>query len=430
MRVINIRRRGKFFQSVSILAGGTLLSQVILFLATPILTRIYEPADFGILAVFTGVAAIGAIICSGRYEYAIGLPTKDSEGFALVKLILVLGGLISLLYLILLFFLKSIGKGTFNQNSFIQSPIIYFFPLHTFFTSVYGALVYWYQRKKLYKKISISVIVQAFVTIVVNLCFGLLGYENGLIFGLIAGVFGAIIYLKANIKFSVFGKFKTLFFQVQSAAKKHVSFPRYMIFSDLASTGSQQLLPILFSFYFGAATVGYFALSNRVIRIPSILLTSSIKDVFRNEAIDSYKSSGTAHELFKNTLRKLTFVAVPTFIGIAVTSPWFFTFFFGSNWKTAGFFAQIICLMIFMDFIVVPFHSLFYILGKQKLFMTIQLYRTSSNFLFSYIAFTLTQEPSKTILIFSISDVIFSIITLYITSKLASQTMNVRMKTK
>src|ERR1017187_6948853 len=71
--------RGGFARSVSILAGGTALAQVIAIAASPILTRIYKPSDFGALQVFISLLGLAVVASAGRYELAILLPEDEQS---------------------------------------------------------------------------------------------------------------------------------------------------------------------------------------------------------------------------------------------------------------------------------------------------------------------------------------------------------------
>lgn len=63
---------------------GTALSQLIPFLTTPILSRIYEPKDFGIYASYIAVITILFVLCTARYELAIIASEGDKEGETLL----------------------------------------------------------------------------------------------------------------------------------------------------------------------------------------------------------------------------------------------------------------------------------------------------------------------------------------------------------
>ncbi len=62
---------------LTILVSGTAFGQVLVLAASPLLTRIYTPADFGVLAVLTGFLGVFGAVGSFRYELAI--PLADDE---------------------------------------------------------------------------------------------------------------------------------------------------------------------------------------------------------------------------------------------------------------------------------------------------------------------------------------------------------------
>ena len=71
---------------VSIIAGGTVIAQAVGILTMPIVSRIYSPADYGIMAVYASVIAILGELSSFRYHLAIPLPKRERYANALVIL--------------------------------------------------------------------------------------------------------------------------------------------------------------------------------------------------------------------------------------------------------------------------------------------------------------------------------------------------------
>ena len=71
--------RNQFLKNVSTLAFGTLISQGLVVASSPLLTRIFSVEAFGILSVFTSITVFFAVVSTGRYELAIGLPEKDKD---------------------------------------------------------------------------------------------------------------------------------------------------------------------------------------------------------------------------------------------------------------------------------------------------------------------------------------------------------------
>ena len=63
--------------------AGTALSNLLIILTTPLLTRLYTPEEFGVYSVFLSLLFIGTILVSLRYETAIPLPEDDDDAFHL-----------------------------------------------------------------------------------------------------------------------------------------------------------------------------------------------------------------------------------------------------------------------------------------------------------------------------------------------------------
>lgn len=412
-----------FFRNVSILAIGTFVSQGILVASTPVLTRLFLPSHFGLLALFTSISTMGAILTTGRYELAIGLPEEDKDAIKLTELVVVLSGIVSLGYFIILLTINIFKANIPKVNDFFHSPIVYLIPIFTFATATFTALQYWNQRKKKYKKITISNTLQVLSGTFFNLFFGLIGYKSfGLIFGLLLGQFVATIWLFHHSGFIPSIQINAL----KSKAKHYSSFPRYMIVSDFSSTTSQQIIPIIFSILFNSTIVGFFSLANRMLKVPAIILTSSISNVFRNEAIDVIRQTGDCKYLYKSTFKKLLLISASIYISIGLAAPFLFSIIFGKGWESAGYFAQVMCLMLSCDFIVVPFNSLFYILQKQKLYMKVQFLKVIFNITLIFWGFYLTGNPFYTVLFFASSDVVFSLITLKLSYNLAKHKLRER----
>ena len=82
-----------FARGVSVLVGGTTSAQVLTVMAAPLLTRLYTPEDFGVLAVYAGLLALFSVISSLRYELAIPLPETKREAINVLILSLLSVGL-------------------------------------------------------------------------------------------------------------------------------------------------------------------------------------------------------------------------------------------------------------------------------------------------------------------------------------------------
>ncbi len=65
--------KGRFARSVAVVTAGTALGQGLVLASAPLLTRLYTPADFGVLAVYSSIVSLVAVVGALRYELAIAL---------------------------------------------------------------------------------------------------------------------------------------------------------------------------------------------------------------------------------------------------------------------------------------------------------------------------------------------------------------------
>lgn len=80
------KRLGSYAKDSMILMTGTALSMGISLLSSPILSRLYNPNQFGLLTTFTSVYSVLLIAATCRYELAILLPKEEQEAFTVTLL--------------------------------------------------------------------------------------------------------------------------------------------------------------------------------------------------------------------------------------------------------------------------------------------------------------------------------------------------------
>lgn len=408
--------RNQFLKNVSTLVFGTIISQAVVVLSSPLLSRLFSVEAFGILAIFTSFTIFFAVLSTGRYEFAIGLPESDDKALKVFKLIIYTGASVSILYFVIIFLLKAVFK-IYDKTGFLVQNESYIAPLYIFFIAIYSALVYWKQRKKEYKKITIANALQVVSTTIFSILFGMLKFDSGMIWGLIIGVFTSGFYLFFTEKKLI----KTIIRQkdIKSVAKEYYSFPRYMIFSDLSLTASQQFIPILFSALYSTTVVGFFSMANRMLRLPNIVITSSIGNVFRNDAIDEIREKGNCEQLYKSTFKKLVCMSFPCYFVLFIISPYIFEIIFGEKWYEAGVFARIISVFLLVEFIATPLNTLFYVREKQKLLMRLQFLNAILGGIMIFLGAKLFMSPSISLVLFSLNSLVFNILFLFLSFKIS-----------
>ena len=87
---LNLLRRklfkSEFVKSSITIMTGTAIAQAVPIAISPILTKIYTPEDFGLLAIFVSILSILSVVSSFRYELAIAQPQKKEDASSIVIL--------------------------------------------------------------------------------------------------------------------------------------------------------------------------------------------------------------------------------------------------------------------------------------------------------------------------------------------------------
>ncbi|MEZ4889191.1 MAG: hypothetical protein R2779_01115 [Crocinitomicaceae bacterium] len=193
MKAIKRLTSNNFVKSVAVLMTGTVLSQVISLLISPVLTRIYEPEVMSDLNLYTRIVGFLAALATARYELSLPLPKKDEHSYLIYRLslkiaIIILAALsvVSVLYFAFTGF-------DFKLISFTAITLT-----SAFFLTFTNLGVNWAIRKKEFKRISLSKILVSGVSNVFKWLFGVLGMgSNGL---LLASLLGFVVASLTFIK--------------------------------------------------------------------------------------------------------------------------------------------------------------------------------------------------------------------------------------
>lgn len=94
------KKSNDFIKNSITLVLGSGFSQVIPLAFSPILSRVFSPTEFGILAFFMACTSIATLFATGYYENAIVIPKDDNTSLNLVGLIATISSVISLLILV------------------------------------------------------------------------------------------------------------------------------------------------------------------------------------------------------------------------------------------------------------------------------------------------------------------------------------------
>lgn len=359
--------KSKFVRNISILAGGTASAQLLMVLASPLLTRLYSPADLGLLAVYTGLFAIISVVSGLSYELAIPLPESDQEAIHIAVVALISVTTVSLLTAIGVLIAGDQIAEVLGVAEL--SNILWLLPFGIAFQGAYKILNFWAVRSKEFPVIARTRIAQA----VTMLAIQLLGHKAGsssLVSGHTIGqLAGSLTLIRSAFRRLALKKWR--WNGVWRMAKRHRKFPLFSTWSEFFNAVGQQLPPLMFAALFSAGAAGLYALAHRVLTVPVTVVGQAVAGVFFADAAEAYRERRLA-KLVGIVHDRLAKVAMPPMLALAVVGPEFFSLVFGGEWRDAGEFARWMTPWLYLVFVTSPLSLLFPVLEKQKELMLFQ----------------------------------------------------------
>jgi O-antigen/teichoic acid export membrane protein len=357
---------GGFARNVTLLTSSTALAQALTVLASPILTRLYTPKDFGILTVYTSLLSLFVVVGSWRYQLAIPLAKDDIVAANVLTL--------SILTLLGMTLLVGLGMWLLGSNiaTWTNAPelesYLWLLPLGFLGAGVYQVLNYWAIRKQTFGHLAQTKLSQGLGQLITQLVLGLihlrpLGLLVGDLVGRVAG---------SSRMATLAWKQNRAAFEEVSVPKMHSVAGRYWRFpvisgsSALLNSAGLQLPALLIASFYGTQIAGWFALGQRIIGIPMALIGVSVSQVYFSEAARlALDNPEELRRFFFKTARRLLAIGILPIGIIAMNGPWLFSLVFGEAWLEAGQYVRILALMFLTQFVVVPLSQTLNVLERQ-----------------------------------------------------------------
>lgn len=358
--------KSDFYKNIVTLIGGTGIAQIVPIAISPILTRIYSPDDFGLLAFYASFVAIIAVVATGRYEMAILIPDKLKKAKNLAAFSFVIVGAVALLSLMVLALfgleiLNFLGFGDFSLLSFL-------IPAGILFIASFQIFIYVLNRIKNYKGIAAAKITRSFGASGFQLFFGFTGLTTyGLIFGKLIGdtistVYGWWLTQKVDRLDAIPLDWK----EMKAEAWVYREFPKINAPHALTNTLSGSLPNILLASFFSPAIAGFYSLSHRVCFAPVTLISSSVQQVYSRTLTEKHNSENNIHAFTISVFKQLAIFGIIPFGILLLFAPDLFEFIFGENWRVAGVYSQILTPFLFLVFITSPLTYVPLLLNRQR----------------------------------------------------------------
>jgi O-antigen/teichoic acid export membrane protein len=334
-------RRGaagpSFAWNVFVMLAGTIAGQSISLLLSPVLTRLYNPSQFGYLSVYNAVLTIFVVIASLGLELAIPIAATELECanlLALCGVALVGTTLLTTLVTVLIpaHTLAVLWLGPLASYRWLLP--IGFACLGGYYIMV--AVATWAAA---FKDIARTRISQGLTGPISQILLGLVGGGTpGLVVGYVIGQSSGTLLLFVRVVLRQRELLAGITWDgIVAAARRYMHFPLFASWARvLDQAGSGAILFVLFSACYSSEIAGFMFLSDRVIARPLLLVSTSLLQVFTGEA-------GRAVNHDPAMLRRRFYQVVPLqalfstcWILLAnAVAGWAFPLLFGADWAAA-----------------------------------------------------------------------------------------------
>lgn len=395
-------------KSASIVAAGSIISQVINIVFSPITTRFYSPDMFGTLGLINSVTNVLTPLAMLGYAYAVILPKRDADSKILVRFSVSVGFIFSFFIFLLIFLFDKPIAQVLNIEDFRQ--FLYFIPLLLVVTIISVSYENWLVRKKLF---TASSVISGSQSLLQNLSLIGVGFFYPSHFTLVGlSVVGKTYHALA----ALFVTRKTIRKSDETEtqpeeSKKRIrdvlyeyrDFPLYRTPQIVINILSSNLPVLMLTILSGTNATGLYDLARRVLNLPVLIIAESIGKVFEQKVAETAQSGKSIQSLTIKSVLLLAVVGIVPFTVLFVFGPPLFKIVFGSEWYGAGQFAQWMSLWLFTIFISRPCIKAIPPLDLQKQYLGYEIVSMTVRIISLVAGFFLAKDDITAIAAFSIA---------------------------
>lgn len=352
---------------VFVLFTGTTIAQLIPFAFSPVLTRLFEPGQFGLVAFFNAILFPLIILSTLRTELTIPLPNNESTAKNNAITGILISAICALLVLgIVLLFGDSIAN-LFKLSAQSNASLIWLAP-SILAGGIMQILTFWLIRKRTFKRVTYNKISQTITTTGTSSLIGVTNSGFGLVPGEVAGRGAAAL-------FALFQSAKTGFTTtqypgfIQGIKSLFSDYKQFVLYNSLPAfldTASMNLPVLIAAAAFSESTLGYFSFARLVVGAPIALISLSLAQATLPKLAERKRNSEPIWAGLKRNMLLMFVIGTPIVIlALFFASP-LFEFVFGNGWGKAGEFTAILSIPYLAKFAISPLSSALNALEKMR----------------------------------------------------------------
>jgi O-antigen/teichoic acid export membrane protein len=336
-----------------------MLAQMITLAAYPIISRIYSPEEMGTLNLFVSIFAILVLLANAEYQNVLVFHKEEKDLPSVLALCLGTVALVSTLVLLSVPFSSEIASLFGSED---LTHWYFLMPIYVAATALWNICDSLVIRKKLFKYISIYLILLALYNVGVKILLGNLGWSTaGLIVSAVSGsvliLLAVCLYAQSKDRiFSSLGNRPT-WSSTLALAKEYIKFPKYSLSRKTLNLLSKSLPIFLLSAHFGMTEIGLYSMGLLLAHTPINVACGSLYKIMFRFVSEKVWNSEKILPVIKKYIASVLMVGFPSFALLFFILPDLTAMLLGDEWRTSGEYIRLMLpwLLAFAVFNVMDF---------------------------------------------------------------------------
>ncbi|MCR4347319.1 MAG: oligosaccharide flippase family protein [Sulfuricaulis sp.] len=363
--------QSQFVHHVATLLSGKVLAQVVSISMVPIVARLFDPDDFGVVAIFMAVAQGLAVVAPLRYFRASLLMGNDQRA----NMMLSMSAWLLVFFCVLVFGVVAVvAPGGFSAGFLEPLGVwIWLLPVQVFLLALSQIMTTAHTRNKTFRPVATADVGEALLMSGGRILTGLGGSSVwGLLVGQFIGNAGRVLLMaRENVSVAKLFRLRMSWQEAKSLAIEYRDFPLHDTPAGMVTFMAEKVPLLAMGIMFAPATVGLFAMADRLIRMPVLSAGISIREVFHRRIVGGDMGRELRKPLTALTLWMLLLGAVP-FGVLGIFGTELLSFVLGEKWIDAGVFVQILAPWYYASWVNTGVHPVLMTIRRQGLWLRIQ----------------------------------------------------------
>ncbi|HAY0676958.1 TPA: oligosaccharide flippase family protein [Staphylococcus aureus] len=356
-------RLNKFIGDSFLMILSSGIAQVILIITTPIITRLYSPAEFGEFTIFSNIAMILIPIINARYDLLI-VNAKNDRSANILSQISFLISLLILLILIPIFAISAWLYPNFKLDFIFIIIMLFLVSLTNIFTN-------YLNKERKYKVLSLINVFRAGSMALLQIIFGLLSLGS---LGLIIG-FSLSYITGITLGYKTFKKHFNIVRNKEETKALFLENKNQLVYSTpsiLLNSLSFSVVVFFIGILYTNTEVGIYGMAIRVLGIPVRIISLGLSKIFMQQANDYYIERGNFRNLLLKFSSTLVIVSIILYVPLYLFSEELVNILLGHSWVDAITVIKIVIPLFVIRLIVSTVSLSVIVLQKQQLELILQ----------------------------------------------------------